>query len=42
MKALFNISALIVVGVLLSACAQQEEPAPAPVVIEPEPTYSKY
>ena len=34
-----KIAALLLVVVGLSACSQQEEPAPAPVV-EPEPVFT--
>lgn len=36
---LFNIMTVIALGAFLSACAQQEEPAP---MVEPEPVYDKY
>ncbi|WP_135502680.1 hypothetical protein [Roseovarius aestuariivivens] len=36
----FTLVSAMAVVVGLSACAQQEEPAPAPVM--PEPTYNKY
>ncbi len=36
---LFNILTVIVLGVFLTACAQQEEPE---VMVEPEPVYDKY
>ncbi len=34
-----KIAAFLIVAIGLSACAQQEEPAPAPVV-EPEPVFT--
>ena len=36
---LFNIMTVIALGAFLTACAQQEEPAP---IVEPEPVYDKY
>ncbi len=42
MSTLFKVSAMLVAASLLGACAQQEEPEPAPVVIVEEPTYSKF
>jgi hypothetical protein len=42
MSNLFKVSLAFVVAALVSACAQQEEPAPAPVVVTPDPVYSKF
>ncbi len=36
---LLKITAVLMMGVFVTACAQQEEP---PMVVEPEPVYDKY
>ncbi len=38
---LFNILTVIMLGSFLTACAQQQQEEPAPMV-EPEPVYDKY
>ncbi|SLN13497.1 hypothetical protein PEL8287_00528 [Roseovarius litorisediminis] len=37
---ILSLIAILMSGMVLSACAQQEEPAP--MVVEPEPVYDKY
>lgn len=36
---LFKLTAALLIGLFVTACAQQEEPV---VVVEPEPVYDKY
>lgn len=38
---LVKITALIMAGLFVSACAQQQT-EPAPIVVEPEPVFDKY
>lgn len=38
----FKVALFLVATSIISACAQQEEPAPVVLEVEPEPTSTKY